>query len=54
MGKVYFDVRHSLKDHKSNRTSHLPSYAAWKIHPVMKLRIPLLTEDLLLLRLALP
>jgi hypothetical protein len=35
-GKAFFDVGHSLKDQKSNRRSHLPSYAAWEIHPVMK------------------
>jgi hypothetical protein len=36
-GKAFFDVGHSLKDQKSNRRSHLPAYAAWEIHPVMKL-----------------
>jgi hypothetical protein len=37
-GKAYsFDVGHSLKDQKSNRRSHLPGYAAWEIHPVMRL-----------------
>jgi hypothetical protein len=36
-GKAFFDVGHSLKDQKSNRRSHLPDYAAWEIHPVMKL-----------------
>ena len=36
-GKAYFDVGHSLKDQRSNRRSHLPGYAAWEIHPVMKL-----------------
>jgi hypothetical protein len=35
-GKAFFDVGHSLKD-QSNRRSHLPGYAAWEIHPVMKL-----------------
>jgi hypothetical protein len=35
-GKAFFDVGHSLKDQKSNQRSHLPSYAAWEIHPVMK------------------
>ena len=24
----------------SNRTGHLSSYAAWQIHPVMKLEVP--------------
>jgi len=33
------DVGHSLKDQKSNRRSHLPGYAAWEIHPVMKLTV---------------
>jgi hypothetical protein len=37
-GKAFFDVGHSLKDQKLNRRSHLPGYAAWKIHPVMKLK----------------
>jgi hypothetical protein len=36
-GKAFFDVGHSLKDQRSNRRSHLPGYAAWEIHPVMKL-----------------
>jgi hypothetical protein len=36
-GKAFFDVGHSLKDQKSNRRSHLPGYAAWEIHPVMKI-----------------
>jgi hypothetical protein len=27
---------HAPKD-QSNRRSHLPGYAAWEIHPVMKL-----------------
>jgi hypothetical protein len=38
-GKAYFDVGHSLKYQKSNRRSHLPGYAAWEIHPVMKLEV---------------
>jgi hypothetical protein len=38
-GKAYFDVGHSLKDQKSNRRSHLPGYAAWEIHPVMKMEV---------------
>jgi hypothetical protein len=38
-GKAFFDVGHSLKDLRLNRKSHLPSYAAWEIHPVMKLDI---------------
>jgi hypothetical protein len=36
-GKAFFDVGHSLKEQKSNRRSHLPGYAAWEIHPVMKI-----------------
>jgi len=39
IGKAFFDVGHSLKDQKSNRRSHLPDYAAWEIHPVMKLNV---------------
>jgi len=38
-GKAYFDVGHSFKDQKSNRRSHLPGYAAWEIHPVMKIEL---------------
>jgi hypothetical protein len=37
VGKAFFDVGHSLKDQKLNRRSHLPGYAAWEIHPVMKM-----------------
>jgi hypothetical protein len=36
--KAFFDVGHSLKDQKSNHRSHLLGYAAWEIHPVMKLK----------------
>jgi hypothetical protein len=36
-GKAFFDVGHSLKEQKSNRRSYLPGYAAWEIHPVMKI-----------------
>ncbi len=36
IGKAYWDVGHAPKD-QSNRRSHLPSYAAWEIHPVMKI-----------------
>jgi hypothetical protein len=39
VGKAFFDIGHSLKDQKSNRRSHLPGYAAWEIHPVMKLTL---------------
>jgi hypothetical protein len=38
-GKAYFDVGHSLKDQRANRRSHLPGYAAWEIHPVMKIEV---------------
>jgi hypothetical protein len=34
-GKAYFDVGHAPKD-QSNR-KYLPDYAAWEIHPAMKL-----------------
>ena len=37
IGKAFFDVGHSLNDQSKNRRSHLPGYAAWEIHPVMKL-----------------
>jgi hypothetical protein len=37
-GKAYWDVGHAPKD-QSNRRSHLPGYAAWEIHPVMKLTV---------------
>jgi hypothetical protein len=46
-GKAFFDVGHSLKDQRSNRRSHLPGYAAWEIHPVMKIELsnqPILKE----------
>ena len=35
-GKAYSDVGHAPKD-QSNRKSHLPGFAAWEIHPVMKI-----------------
>ena len=38
IGRAYWDVGHAPKD-QSNRRSHLPSYAAWEIHPVMKLEV---------------
>jgi hypothetical protein len=38
-GKAFFDVGHSLKDQRLNHRSHLPGYAAWEIHPVMKIAI---------------
>jgi hypothetical protein len=37
-GKAFFDVGHSLKD-QSNRRSHQPGYAAYEIHPVMKITV---------------
>jgi hypothetical protein len=36
VGKAFWDIGHAPKD-QSNRRSHLPGYAAWEIHPVMKL-----------------
>jgi hypothetical protein len=36
VGKAYFDVGHAPKD-QSNRRKYQPGYAAWEIHPVMKL-----------------
>jgi hypothetical protein len=38
VGKAYFDVGHAPKD-QSNKRSHLPGYAAFEIHPVMKLTV---------------
>src|SRR6266480_3986623 len=38
IGKAYFEVGHAPKD-QSNRTKNLPGYAAWEIHPVMKLNV---------------
>jgi len=38
VGKAYFDVGHAPKD-QSNKRSHLPEYAAWELHPVMKLNV---------------
>src|SRR6266478_882744 len=42
VGKAYFDVGHAPKD-QSNKRSHLPEYAAWELHPVMKLNVQLCT-----------
>jgi hypothetical protein len=39
VGKAFFDIGHSLKDQSKNRRSHLPGYAAWEIHPVMKIDV---------------
>jgi hypothetical protein len=38
IGKAYFDVGHAPKD-QSNRRKYLPGYAAWEIHPVMKIEL---------------
>ena len=38
IGKAYFDVGHAPKD-QSNRRKYLPDYAAWEIHPVMKIEV---------------
>ena len=37
IGKAFFDIGHSLKDQSKNRRKNLPGYAAWEIHPVIKL-----------------
>jgi hypothetical protein len=39
VGKAFFDIGHSLKDQSQNRRRNLPDYAAWEIHPVMKLTV---------------
>jgi hypothetical protein len=36
--KAFWDVGHAPKD-QSNRRSHQPGYAAWEIHPVIKLEV---------------
>jgi hypothetical protein len=38
IGKAFWDTAHALKD-QSNRRRYMPSYAAWEIHPVMKLTV---------------
>jgi hypothetical protein len=38
VGKAFFDVGHAPADH-SNRRTDLEGYAAWEIHPVMKLEV---------------
>ena len=38
IGKAFFDIGHSPADH-SNRRTDLQGYAAWEIHPVMKLTV---------------
>ena len=37
IGKAFFDIGHAPADH-SNRRTDLEGYAAWEIHPVMKLQ----------------
>jgi hypothetical protein len=37
-GKAHFDIGHAPKD-QSNRRKNLPGYAAWEIHPVMKIEV---------------
>ena len=39
VGKAFFDIGHSLKDQSQNRRRNLSDYAAWEIHPVMKLEV---------------
>ena len=38
VGKAFFDIGHAPADH-SNRRTDLQGYAAWEIHPVMKLDV---------------
>ena len=38
IGKAFFDIGHAPAD-QSNRRSHHPGYAAWEIHPVMKIAV---------------
>jgi len=38
IGRAYFDVGHAPKD-QSNRRKYLRDYAAWEIHPVMKIGV---------------
>ena len=38
VGKAFWDNLQAAKD-QSNRRSHQPGYAAWEIHPVMKLDV---------------
>ena len=37
-GKAFFDVNHASAD-QSNRRTDLQGYAAWEIHPVMRLDV---------------
>ena len=36
--KAFFDLGYAPKD-QSNRRNHQPGYAAWEIHPVMKIDV---------------
>jgi hypothetical protein len=38
IGKAFFDIGHAPADH-GNRRTELAGYAAWEIHPVMKLTV---------------
>ena len=38
VGKAFWNIGQAAKD-QSNRRSHQPGYAAWEIHPVMKLDV---------------
>jgi hypothetical protein len=38
IGKAFWEVGHAPKD-GSNLRKHLPGYAVWEIHPVMKLTV---------------
>jgi hypothetical protein len=38
IGKVFWDVGHAPAD-QSNRRTDLQGYAAWNIHPVMKIAV---------------
>ena len=38
IGKAFFDIGHAPADH-SNRRTDLQGYAAWEIHPVMKIDV---------------
>jgi hypothetical protein len=37
-GKAFFDIGHAPAD-QSNRRTDLQGYAAWEVHPVMKLEV---------------
>lgn len=38
VGKAFWDIGHAPKD-QSNHRKYMPDYAAWEIHPVMKLEV---------------